>query len=156
MSITVKDFFDKVNSYNAESFADVKRAYELAERLHKGQYRQSGEEYITHPLEVAYILADMYVDSATLCAALLHDTVEDTDITLDEIREIFNDDVATLVDGVTKISKLNFSCASDEHNANMRKIITSITKDIRIIIIKLASHDSYIAKFSYYEAYQQV
>ena len=138
MSITVKDFFDKVNSYNAESFADVKRAYELAERLHKGQYRQSGEEYITHPLEVAYILADMYVDSATLCAALLHDTVEDTDITLDEIREIFNDDVATLVDGVTKISKLNFSCASDEHNANMRKIITSITKDIRIIIIKLA------------------
>lgn len=138
MSITVKDFFDKVNSYNSESFAPVRRAYELAYELHKGQYRQSGEEYITHPLIVAYILADMYVDCDTLCAALLHDAVEDTNITLDEIRELFNDDVAMLVDGVTKISKLNFSSRSDENDANIRKIVTSITKDIRIIIIKLA------------------
>ena len=80
----------------------------------------------------------MHVDTDTLCAALLHDTVEDTDITLDEIRELFNDDVCLLVDGVTKISRMNFSSEKDLVNANIRKIVTGITKDIRIIIIKLA------------------
>ncbi len=138
MGVTVSSFFEKVKSYNEESLDCVKKAYYLAEQLHKGQYRQSGEEYITHPLTVAYILADMYVDCDTLCAALLHDTVEDTDITLEDIRELFNDDVATLVDGVTKISKMSFSTRTEVNYANIKKLVTSITKDIRIIIIKLA------------------
>lgn len=138
MSVSVDDFIKKVKMYNPDGINIVRKAYELAYNLHKGQYRQSGEEYIIHPLTVAYILADMHVDTDTLCAALLHDTVEDTDITLDEIRELFNDDVCLLVDGVTKISRMNFSSEKDLVNANIRKIVTGITKDIRIIIIKLA------------------
>ena len=136
--ITVEDFMNKVKEYNYEDINKVRCAYKLAYNLHKGQYRQSGEEYIMHPLTVAYILTDMYVDSDTLCAALLHDTVEDCNITLEEIEELFNKDVAMLVDGVTKISKMNYSSKKELNNANMRKIVTSITKDIRIIIIKLA------------------
>ena len=138
MGITFDSFVDKVMLYNSKDIDIVKKAYFLAKNLHNGQYRQSGEEFIIHPLTVAYILADMHVDTDTLCAALLHDTVEDTGISLDEIEKMFNKDVANLVDGVTKISKINFSSKSDMSNANMRKIVISITKDIRIIIIKLA------------------
>ena len=138
MSIGINNLLDKVREYNPSAIEEVSKAYYLANDLHKGQYRQSGEEYIIHPLTVAYILADMHVDTDTLCAALLHDTVEDTNITLNEIEELFNKDVANLVDGVTKISRMNFSSRTDENNANVRKIVTSITNDIRIIIIKLA------------------
>ena len=100
--------------------------------------RQSGEEYIIHPLNVAYILADMNADADTICAGLLHDTLEDTNITKEEIIENFGEDVALLVDGVTKISKMNFSSKKELNMANTRKIITGITEDVRIIIIKLA------------------
>ena len=138
MEVTAESFMKKVKEYNGEDIDKVRRAFELAYLLHKGQYRQSGEEYIIHPLTVAYILADMYVDSDTLCAALLHDTVEDTNISLKEIEDLFNKDVAMLVDGVTKIKNLTYSDKNKLNNANMRKIITSITKDVRIVIIKLA------------------
>ena len=138
MEVTVESFMKKVKEYNGEDINKVRRAYELAYLLHKGQYRQSGEEYIIHPLTVADILANMHVDSDTLCAALLHDTVEDTGILLSQIEDMFNKDVATLVDGVTKIRKMSYSDKNELNNANLRKIVTSITKDVRIIIIKLA------------------
>ena len=100
--------------------------------------RQSGEPYITHPLNVAYILAEMHADRDTICAGLLHDTIEDTNIKKEDIAHDFNQTVAELVDGVTKMSKMNFSSKQDQNMANTRKIITGITEDVRIIIIKLA------------------
>ena len=138
ISIELQDLIKKVAEYNLEGVEIVKKAYEYANNLHNGQVRQSGEPYITHPLNVAYILADMHADIDTVCAGLLHDTLEDTNITKRDIVHDFNKDVANLVDGVTKISKMNFSSKQDQNMANTRKIITSITEDVRIIIIKLA------------------
>ena len=137
-NLTVNDLLSKVAEYNIEGLEMVKKAYYYAEELHKGQKRQSGEDYITHSLNVAYTLAEMYADTDTLCAALLHDTLEDTKITKEQIAIDFNDDVANLVDGVTKISRMNFATKQEQNLANTRKIITSITNDVRIIIIKLA------------------
>lgn len=137
-NIVLNDLIKKVAEYNIRGVDTVRRAYEYANNLHNGQVRQSGEPYITHPLNVAYILADMHADIDTVCAGLLHDTLEDTNITKKDIVHDFNKDVANLVDGVTKISKMNFSSKQEQNMANTRKIITSITEDVRIIIIKLA------------------
>ena len=138
MNITIEDLLNHVKTYNSEEVEIVKKAYDYADNLHKGQMRQSGEAYISHPLNVAYILADMHADRDTICAGLLHDTLEDTDITKEDIAHDFNQNVANLVDGVTKLSKMNFSSKQDQNYANTRKIITGITEDVRIIIIKLA------------------
>lgn len=137
-SITIEDLIDCIRTYNEEEIDYITKAYELANELHKGQTRQSGEPYIIHPLSVALILAEMRADKNTICAGLLHDIVEDTEIKKEEIAELFNQDIANLVDGVTKISKLNFSSKQEQNLANTRKIITGITEDVRIIIIKLA------------------
>lgn len=136
--LTIYDLISKLSKYSDEEINMVLKAYKYAEYLHKGQKRQSGEDYIIHPLNVAYILAEMNADASTICAGLLHDTLEDTEITKEEIAENFSDEVAFLVDGVTKISKMNFSSKKDQNMANTRKIITGITEDVRIIIIKLA------------------
>ncbi len=138
MNIVLDDLLNNVKSYNPDSLNTIKKAYEYAENMHKGQTRQSGEPYISHPLNVAYILSEMHADQDTICAALLHDTLEDTRATKEEIVDLFNKDVANLVDGVTKISKMNFSSKTEQSLANTRKIILSITDDVRIIIIKLA------------------
>ena len=137
-NITIEDLINCVASYNIEEVEIVKKAYEFASMLHEGQTRQSGEPYIIHPVNVAYILAEMQADRDTLCAALLHDTLEDTSITKEEIAANFNPIVANLVDGVSKISKMNFSSKVELNLANTRKIITGVTEDVRIIIIKLA------------------
>ena len=136
--ITFEKFIDLINAYNKDEVPKITKAYLLANELHKGQKRESGEDYIIHPLNVAYILAQMHVDSDTVCAGLLHDTLEDTNITKEEIENLFNKDIANLVDGVTKISRINFISKEEMNYANTRKIITSIKDDIRIIIIKLA------------------
>ena len=136
--MTLNVLIGKLNEYNPEEIEKVKKAYEYASILHSGQFRQSGEPYIIHPLNVACILADMHADGDTICAGLLHDTLEDTNITKEEIAHDFNEDIANLVDGVTKLAKMNFSSKQDQNYANTRKIITSITDDVRIIIIKLA------------------
>lgn len=137
-SVTIEGLIDCIRTYNAEEIDYIMKAYELANELHKGQTRQSGEPYIIHPLSVAHILAEMRADKDTICAGLLHDVEEDSEIKKEEIAQIFNQDIANLVDGVTKISKLNFSSKQAQNLANTRKIITSITEDVRIIIIKLA------------------
>ena len=136
--LTIDDLLNLVKSYNPDEMEIIKRAYYYADNLHSGQKRQSGEPYITHPLNVAYILASMHADRDTICAGLLHDTLEDTHITKEDISHDFNPEIASLVDGVTKISKLNFSTKQEQNVANTRKIITGITSDVRIIIIKLA------------------
>ncbi len=129
---------NNISNYSKEDIDEIKKAFILAESLHADQKRQSGEPYITHPLHVAIILSEMKADKDTICAGLLHDVIEDTPITKEEIINEFNPDVANLVDGVTKISKLNFSSKQDRNYANTRKIISSITEDVRIIIVKLA------------------
>ncbi len=136
--VTWDDLSNMLKKYDKEDISEIKKAYEFAKLLHEGQYRQSGEAYITHPLNVAYILAEMNADKDTICAGLLHDTVEDTKIINEDIATLFNPAVAKLVEGVTKISKLNFSSKHAQNMANTRKIITGITEDVRIIIIKLA------------------
>ena len=137
-NITIEKLLDVVRSYNENAVEYVRKAYEYADGLHEGQMRQSGEPYISHPLNVAYILAELHADKDTLCAGLLHDTLEDTNTTKEEIASLFGVDVANLVDGVTKISKLNFSTKQEQNMANTRKIIVSMQSDIRIVIIKLA------------------
>ena len=136
--LTIDDLLNLVKSYNPDEVEIIKRAYYYADNLHSGQKRQSGEPYIIHPLNVAYILASMHADRDTICAGLLHDTLEDTHVTKEDISHDFNPEIASLVDGVTKISKLNFSTKQEQNVANTRKIITGITSDVRIIIIKLA------------------
>ncbi|TKV62063.1 bifunctional (p)ppGpp synthetase/guanosine-3',5'-bis(diphosphate) 3'-pyrophosphohydrolase [Nakamurella flava] len=119
--------------------ADVKvlqRAYEVAEKAHNGQFRRSGDPYITHPLAVATILADLGMDTTTLIAALLHDTVEDTPYTLDSVRGDFGDEVAHLVDGVTKLDKVKFGDATEAET--IRKMIIAMAQDPRVLVIKLA------------------
>ena len=138
MNINIYDLLESIKTYNPEEIEIIKKAYEYADYLHEGQKRQSGEPYIMHPLNVAYILSEMHADRDTICAALLHDTLEDCDISKEDIAELFNKDIANLVDGVTKISKMNFSSKAEQNLANTRKIITGITEDVRIIIIKLA------------------
>lgn len=136
--LMIEDLLELVKTYNPDEVENVRKAYDLANELHKGQYRQSGEPYIIHPLNVAYILTELHADGNTICAGLLHDTLEDTDISKEDIAHIFNQNVANLVDGVTKLAKMNFSSKEAQNYANTRKIITSITDDVRIIIIKLA------------------
>lgn len=138
--VTLNDIIINFKKYNnnEEDIDKIKKAFNYAFILHNGQYRQSGEPYIIHPLNVSYILSEMYADTDTICAGLLHDTLEDTIITKEEIKEEFNENVSELVDGVTKISKMNFTSKKEMQLANTRKIITSMTSDARIIIIKLA------------------
>jgi guanosine-3',5'-bis(diphosphate) 3'-pyrophosphohydrolase len=114
----------------------IERAYAAAEKAHAGQKRQSGEPYITHPLAVAQILADLGIGSKTLAAALLHDTVEDTDYTLDMVRRDFGDEVAMLVDGVTKLDRLKYGDSAQAET--VRKMVVAMSKDIRVLVIKLA------------------
>ena len=136
--ITIDDVLAKVKENNIGGEEVIRRAYLLASKLHEGQFRQSGEPYITHPLHVAYILACTYNDVETIIAGLLHDTIEDTDITLSEIEAMFGSSVARLVDGVSKLKGLNFSSKSEKVEANTAKILRAVNEDIRDVSIKCA------------------
>ncbi|MBE9168536.1 bifunctional (p)ppGpp synthetase/guanosine-3',5'-bis(diphosphate) 3'-pyrophosphohydrolase [Pleurocapsales cyanobacterium LEGE 06147] len=114
------------------------RAFNFAYQLHEGQYRKSGEPYIAHPIAVAGLLRDLGGDSVTIAAGFLHDVVEDTDITLEEIEERFGTDVRQLVEGVTKLSKFNFSSKTERQAENFRRMFLAMAKDIRVIVVKLA------------------
>ncbi|MEV2200279.1 HD domain-containing protein [Streptomyces fradiae] len=116
--------------------AVLRRAYELAESSHRGQFRKSGEPYITHPLAVTLILAELGAETTTLTASLLHDTVEDTEVTLDQVREEFGDEVAYLVDGVTKLEKVDYGAAAEPET--FRKMLVATGNDVRVMSIKLA------------------
>jgi GTP pyrophosphokinase len=116
----------------------IRKAFDYASAKHSAQFRKSGEPYIIHPLEVAIILADLHVGPDALCAGLLHDVVEDTDTTLEDITNEFNADIASIVDGVTKISKLKFSSLEKAQVSNHQKMLFAMARDIRIILVKLA------------------
>lgn len=138
--ITIEDLIDKFTSYNSneKDLKLINDAFDYAYKKHFGVKRITGDDYITHPLSVAMILTDINADAQCLAAALLHDTVEDTDSTKEEITKLFGAEVALLVDGVTKINKLHFINAGEQMAANQRKILVGLSEDVRIIIIKLA------------------
>ena len=115
----------------------IKRAYLIAKKMHVGQLRKSGESYIIHPLNVAYIAAQYKLDYETICASILHDVVEDTDMSLDELGSLFGIRISNLVDGVTKITNMQFKSKDQENIANQSKILHGMCSDVRIIFIKL-------------------
>jgi guanosine-3',5'-bis(diphosphate) 3'-pyrophosphohydrolase len=138
--LTFEELLTRLKKYikNKKELELIKKAYMYAYEKHFGQKRKSGEDYIIHPLNVAYILAGINADYKTICSALLHDTIEDCDVTKEEIEELFGGEVAYLVESLTKINKLNFSCDSEATIANQRKILVGLTEDVRVIILKLA------------------
>ncbi len=137
--LRINDILDKVNSYlSADQLEMIEKAYIFSASVHQGQVRLSGEPYLTHPMEVCGILADMKLDMATLVTGLLHDTVEDTLTTPEQIEEYFGKEVAFLVDGMTKIGKITFGSKEKRQAENYRKMILAMSTDIRILLVKLA------------------
>ena len=137
--IRLKDISDKVISYHPDPSIDlIEKAYVFSAQVHKGQLRLSGEPYLTHPMEVASLLTDLKLDVVSVATGLLHDTVEDTHTTLEAIEEFFGEEIASLVDGLTKISRISFHATEEKQAENFRKMILAMAKDIRVILIKLA------------------
>ena len=137
--VTIEMILDTVKSYSPKADLDlIRRAYELARKAHEGQTRVSGEAYIIHPLHVAQILTQLHLDDATISAALLHDVVEDTIYTNEQMKEMFGDEVAMLIDGVTKLGRLQYKSKEEAQLESYRKMFLAMATDIRVIIIKLA------------------
>ncbi len=137
--IRLNDITSLVQSYHPKAdIAIIEKAYVFSAKAHQGQIRLSGEPYLSHPLEAAYILAQLKMDVVCIAAGLLHDAVEDSDATLEEIRELFGEETATIVDGVTKISKMQFVRKEERQAENVRKMILAMSTDIRVVLVKLA------------------
>ena len=137
--IDVDDLIALVRNYNPRTSADlIRRAYAYAGRMHDGQIRKSGEPYFTHPVAVAAILTEQRLDDATIVTALLHDTIEDTKSTYSEVTRLFSPEIAELVDGVTKLTNLQLSSTATQQAENFRKLFMAMSKDLRVILVKLA------------------
>ncbi len=135
----VVELVKRITAYHPTAdTALIERAWHVAEKAHLGQKRKSGEAYFTHPISVANLLVDLKLDTASLCAALLHDVAEDTTIGIDEIERDFGKEVAFLVDGVTKLSKFNFTSKEDRAAESFRKMLIHMARDIRVLLVKLA------------------
>ncbi|MFA7467935.1 MAG: HD domain-containing protein, partial [Desulfotomaculaceae bacterium] len=133
------DLVQKVIHYNPDADLDLlRKAYDFADQYHAGQKRISGDPYIMHPVAVASILANLELDMDTLVAGLLHDTVEDTGVTLEDLQKTFGLDIALLVDGVTKLNRLEYRSKVERQVENLRKMFLAMARDIRVVLIKLA------------------
>src|ERR1700709_205526 len=133
------DLVDRVKSYNPDTNeALLNRAYVYAMKAHGSQTRASGDPFVAHPLEVAAILTDLRLDAATIGAAVLHDTVEDTAATLDEINRLFGPEIGSLVDGLTKIKRLDMVSKQAAQGENFRKLLLAVAADLRVLLVKLA------------------
>ncbi len=156
---TLEDLLNKIRAYFPQ--ADLKvieKAYYFSEHAHEGQIRRSGEPYISHPLSVAGILADLHLDLDSIMTGLLHDTVEDTYATLDDIRREFGDAVAQLVDGVTKISQMKFKNSNEKQGENIRKMIVAMGRDVRVLLVKLCDrlHNMRTMNFMPFEKQERI
>lgn len=141
--VDTDSLFDKIKErivkyYPKADFTMLDKAYELSVKAHEGQLRVSGEPYIIHPLEVAYILADLELDISTVIAGILHDVIEDTVYSYEQIKENFNEEIADLVDGVTKLGKIPYTTKKEQQVENLRKMFLAMAKDIRVVLIKLS------------------
>ena len=148
--VTIDDVLEKMKKNSRRNDLKlIKRAYDFAKEKHGDQLRKSGEPYIIHPVQVAYILAGLELDDATICAALLHDVAEDTDVTIQDISKEFSPEIAEMVDGVTKLGNLKYTSAEEQQVENYRKMFLAMGKDIRVILIKLADrlHNMRTLKF---------
>ena len=148
--VTIDDVLEKMKKNSRRNDLKlIKRAYDFAKEKHGDQLRKSGEPYIIHPVQVAYILAGLELDDATICAALLHDVAEDTDVTIQDISKQFSPEIAEMVDGVTKLGNLKYTSAEEQQVENYRKMFLAMGKDIRVILIKLADrlHNMRTLKF---------
>ena len=148
--MTKAEFLDELLKINPKYDTEfVGRAFETGRTLHDGQLRKSGEPYFIHPIEVALILARLGMDEETIIGGLLHDVVEDTEYTREELVEDFNEDIALLVDGVTKLGSIKFESKEEVQAENFRKLFLAMSKDIRVLIIKLADrlHNMRTLKF---------
>lgn len=152
--VDIKVILDKVKEYNQNGDLDlIRKAYKFSSRHHKRQVRRSGEPYVNHPMEVAYILSnDLRLDVTSIVVGLLHDTVEDTDCSISDINAHFGDDVATLVDGLTKISKIKFKTREEKQAENFRRMLIHMARDIRVILIKLADRLHNMRTLEYMDA----
>jgi len=138
-AVRLEDIVERIQTYNPDADVDLlRRAYIFSAKAHQGQMRLSGESYLVHPIEVAAILASLQLDAATVAAGLLHDTIEDTTCTTEEITSLFGDEVALLVDGMTKLSRMELQSREEREAENFRKMVVAMAKDIRVILIKLA------------------
>jgi GTP diphosphokinase / guanosine-3',5'-bis(diphosphate) 3'-diphosphatase len=154
-----RDLLRKVKSYRPEEdLALIRKAYDFSEQHHKGQLRESGELYLAHPLEVAILLAEMRLDATAIAAGLLHDAVEDTTVTVDEIKAEFGEQVAHIVEGVTKISRIDFASSEEAQAENVRKMVLAMMDDIRVVLIKLADrlHNMRTLKYLSEERQQKI
>ena len=140
MQVSYDDLYQLISKYivSEENQSLIYRAYDLANRLHVGQVRQTGEPYIIHPIHVAIILAELHAGPATICAGLLHDTVEDTSETKEDLIKAFGEDIASIVEGVTKLSQMKFAILEQKQTENHQHMLIAMAKDIRVIIVKLA------------------
>jgi GTP pyrophosphokinase len=137
--VRLTDILDKVKGYHPKADTDlINKAYVYAARMHDGQLRKSGDPYFVHPVSVANIIADMRLDASSVCAALLHDVVEDCNVTNEEVTKIFGSEVAFLVDGVTKLGQVNFASKEDRQAESFRKMLVAMARDIRVLLVKLA------------------
>ncbi len=155
--IRINEITDIVSTYIDDPDLDlIRRAYVFSARAHEGQVRLSGEPYLSHPLHVAKILADMRMDEPTVAAGLLHDTVEDTDTTIDDIADIFGEEVADIVDGVTKIGMMDFESKAIAKAENIRKMILAMAEDIRVLMVKLADRLHNMSTLDFQKSYKQL
>jgi len=154
--VRFEDIVEMITTYNPKADIELlKKAYFFSAMVHKGQTRLSGEPYLTHPLEVAHILAELKMDTQSIVTGLLHDTVEDTYTTIEKIEETFGPEVASLVDGVTKISRISFDNREDQEAENYRKMILAMSRDIRVILIKLADRLHNMRTLTHHKAVKQ-
>src|ERR1700734_3105733 len=136
--LQVEEIIDRVRAYQPTADASlIKRAFDYSFKMHEGQTRKSGDPYIIHPVSVAGIITELRLDTASVCAGLLHDVVEDTLASTKDIEKNFGGEIATLVDGVTKLSKINFTSKEDRQAENFRKMVVAMARDIRVLVIKL-------------------
>lgn len=156
---TIDELIEKVVAYHPKADIQLlRRAYEFSEKAHSGQIRRSGEPYISHPLQVAEILADLRLDLDSIITGLLHDTVEDTAVTLEDVKREFGETVMQLVDGVTKISQMKFKNSHEKQGENVRKMIVAMGKDVRVLLVKLGDrlHNMRTLNFMPFEKQEKI